>query len=87
MADDVLRLVWDGTVSVNVMLETHKARTSALCSDEESGLPLAVWCRLPRRLPVGIAVDEALRSVGLALEDVAGGPVLAVSGGATVLPE
>ena len=86
MADDVLRLVWDGTVAVNVMLETHKARTSALCADEESGLPLAVWCRLPRRLPVDVAVEEALKTVGLSMADVAAGPTLAVAPDGAAIP-
>ncbi|KAA0170255.1 hypothetical protein FNF27_06688 [Cafeteria roenbergensis] len=85
MADDVLRLLWDGAISVHIELETRKARTSTLCGDE-SGSPLAVWCSLPRRLPLAVAVEEALDTVGLKLDDVVAGAAVAVSEGGLTLP-
>jgi hypothetical protein len=73
VSEDVLQLVWGGQLRLCLDLATRMAKTSDLLAAEDDGRALGIWCTVKRRLPVGLAVTEALGSAGIAISDVADG--------------
>lgn len=85
VAEEVLQLVWDGNLRMQLVLDTRTAKTSDLLASEGDGRALGLWCNVLRRLPLEVAVSEALISAGLEFTDIADGYCFAEADG-RVLP-
>jgi hypothetical protein len=69
---EVLKRVWDAQCTMCVEFDTRTARTSSVTVGD-SGMPLRAWGKIPRRLPLGAALEVLLESMALSLIDVCDG--------------